>query len=97
MARYHVKADGSMGVCTAREGNRPFGGEEGTKHFTNKTEARAYSERLVRQDTRNHGLRKPSSPQDDGSATWMTDNGEIREDVMESIAGHSTTKGSLTR
>lgn len=39
MVRYHVKADGSMGVCTAREGNRPFGSEEGTRHFSSKTEA----------------------------------------------------------
>lgn len=29
MTRYHVRTDGSMGVCTAREGNCPYGGEEG--------------------------------------------------------------------
>ena len=34
MTRYHVRTDGSMGVCIAREGNCPFGGEEGAKHFT---------------------------------------------------------------
>ena len=48
MARYHVRADGSMGVCTAREGNCPYGGEEGTKHFTNEAEARKYSEERVK-------------------------------------------------
>ena len=48
MARYHVKADGSMGVCTAREGNCPFGGESGTRHFTNKSEAQAYSEERIK-------------------------------------------------
>lgn len=47
MARYHVRADGSMGVCTAKEGHCPFGAEDGTKHFTNETEARAYSERMI--------------------------------------------------
>ena len=47
MARYHVRADGSMGVCTAKEGHCPFGAEEGTKHFTNESEARAYSEKMI--------------------------------------------------
>ena len=47
MVRYHVRADGSMGVCTAQEGNCPFSGEEGTKHFTNKAEAERYSEKMV--------------------------------------------------
>ena len=95
MAGYHVRANGSMGVCTAKEGNCPFGGEEGTKHFTNETEARAYSESLTRQNPRNHGLRKSSSPQDDRSAAWTTDNGEIREDVMESIADHLHDQGLI--
>ena len=49
MARSHVKADGSMGVCTAREGNCPFGGEAGTKHFTSESEARAYSEKVIKE------------------------------------------------
>ena len=48
MARYHVRADGSMGVCTAREGNCPFGGDAGTRHFTNKSEAQAYSEERIK-------------------------------------------------
>ena len=48
MARYHVKADGSMGVCTAQEGHCPFGGEEGTRHFTSKTEAQRYSEGRIK-------------------------------------------------
>ena len=48
MARYHVKADGSMGICTAKEGHCPFGGEEGTRHFTNKVEAQKYSEERIK-------------------------------------------------
>ena len=48
MSRYHVKADGSMGVCTAKEGHCPFGGEEGTRHFTNKVEAQKYSEERIK-------------------------------------------------
>ena len=47
MVRYHVRADGSMGVCTAKEGHCPFSGEEGTKHFTNKAEAERYSEKMI--------------------------------------------------
>ncbi len=59
MARYHVKADGSMGVCTAKEGNCPFGGEEGTKHFTSASEARSYSEKIVAEQSRSSkGLKK---------------------------------------
>lgn len=48
MTRYHVRTDGSMGVCTAREGNCPYGGEEGTRHFTNKVEALQYSEERIK-------------------------------------------------
>ena len=59
MARYHVKADGSMGVCTAREGNCPFSGEEGTKHFTSASEARSYSEKIVAEQSRSSkGLKR---------------------------------------
>ena len=59
MARYHVKADGSMGVCTAREGNCPFGGDAGTKHFTSESEARSYSEKIVAEQSRSsNGLKR---------------------------------------
>ncbi len=59
MARYHVKADGSMGVCTAKEGNCPFGGAEGTKHFTSESEARSYSEKIVAEQSRSSkGLKR---------------------------------------
>ena len=60
MARYHVKADGSMGVCHAKEGNCPFGGESGTKHFTNKAEAERYSESIIRDAAKNAGGLKNS-------------------------------------
>lgn len=62
MARYHVKADGSMGVCTAQEGNCPYGGEEGTKHFSNKADAMRYAEQVIKsKETRDTSLRKSSS------------------------------------
>lgn len=62
MARYHVKADGSMGVCTAREGNCPYGGEEGTKHFSNKADAMRYAEQVIKsKETRDTSLRRSSS------------------------------------
>lgn len=44
--KYHVKADGSMGVCKAQDGNCPFS-DEGAKHFTNETEAQAYAEKMI--------------------------------------------------
>ena len=46
-AKWHVRADGSMGPCNAREGNCPFNSEEGTRHFTSEVEARKYSEERV--------------------------------------------------
>lgn len=58
MARYHVKADGSMGVCHAKDGNCPFGNEEGTRHFTNKAEAQKYSEAQARKASGAHGSMK---------------------------------------
>ena len=68
MARYHVRADGSMGVCTAKEGNCPFGGEEGTRHFTSKAEAQAYSESVVRPSASGTGgLKRSGSSSGDGS------------------------------
>ncbi len=62
MARYHVKADGSMGPCTAREGNCPFGDEEGTKHFTSETEARAYSEKMIAGNSKSRKALKRDAP-----------------------------------
>ena len=71
MARYHVKADGSMGVCTAREGNCPFGGDAGTKHFTNESEARSYSEKIVAEQSRSsNGLKRSNG--DGGSKVSPT-------------------------
>ena len=62
MARYHVKADGSMGVCTAQEGNCPYGGEEGTKHFSNKADTMRYAEQVIKsKETRDTSLRRSSS------------------------------------
>ena len=71
MARYHVKADGSMGVCTAREGNCPFGSDEGTKHFTSKSEAQSYSEKIVAEQSRSsNGLKRSNG--DGGSKVSPT-------------------------
>lgn len=46
--KWHVKADGSMGVCTAQEGHCPFSGETGTRHFSSEREAQAYSEERIK-------------------------------------------------
>ena len=55
MKTYHVKADGSMGVCKAKDGNCPFG--EGTKHFTNESEAQAYAEKIIKDTTDQGGMK----------------------------------------
>lgn len=56
MKNYHVKADGSMGVCKAKDGNCPFS-DEGAKHFTNETEAQAYAEKMVKNTNDKGGLK----------------------------------------
>ena len=59
MSMYHVKADGSMGRCTAKEGHCPFGGDAGVKHFTSESEAQAYAEKIIRDTTdHNGGMKK---------------------------------------
>lgn len=55
--KYHVKADGSMGVCKAQDGNCPFAGEEGTRHFTNKAEAQACAEKIIKNTTDQGGMK----------------------------------------
>ena len=87
MSRYHVKADGSMGVCTARDGNCPFGGEAGTKHFTNEAEARKYSEELIGRNSGNRSLKKsphPSIEPDTASTSMSSDGNTISQEAKES-------------
>ena len=54
MAKYHVRADGQIGTCRAKEENCPFSGEEGTKHFTNVTDAMSYSEEIARKNEKSN-------------------------------------------
>ena len=88
MARYHVRADGSMGVCTAREGNCPFGGDAGTKHFTNESEARSYSEKIIAEFTEPHdGLRKTRNHKIAANTVDDSDNS-----TSDSVDFHRTEK-----
>lgn len=92
MSRYHVKVDGSMGICTAQEGNCPFGGEAGTKHFTNEAEARKYSEELIGRNSGNRSLKKSSKPSTEPNITstsMSSDDDMISEETMESIYDHT--------
>lgn len=43
MAKYHIKKDGTPGVCRAQNGNCPFGGE--SEHFPTKEEAQNYADK----------------------------------------------------
>ena len=56
MKKYHVKADGSMGVCKAQDGNCPLAGE-GAKHFTNEAEAQACAEKIIKTTTDKGGMK----------------------------------------
>lgn len=44
MAKYHIKKDGTPGVCRAKDGNCPFGNE--SEHFPTKEEAQNYADKL---------------------------------------------------
>ena len=43
MAKYHIKKDGTPGVCRAQNGKCPFGGE--SEHFPTKEEAQNYADK----------------------------------------------------
>ena len=44
MAKYHVKKDGTPGVCHAQEGNCPLGGSD--EHFSSAQEAQDYADKM---------------------------------------------------
>ena len=47
MAKYHVKKDGTPGVCHAQEGNCPLG--DSSQHFSSKAEAQDYADKINEQ------------------------------------------------
>ena len=47
MAKYHVKKDGTPGVCHAQEGNCPSG--DSSQHFSSKVEAQDYADKINEQ------------------------------------------------
>lgn len=77
MSRYHVKADGSMGVCKAQEGHCPFGGDSGTKHFTSESEARSYAESVIK-NTTDGGMKMTKTKDEEPITTPTTDDDEPR-------------------
>ena len=44
MAKYHVKKDGTPGVCHAQEGNCPLG--DSSQHFSNIQDAQDYADKI---------------------------------------------------
>lgn len=49
MSKFHVKANGDMGRCTAQEGACPFS-SEGAEHFDNFQNAALYAEAVIAKD-----------------------------------------------
>ena len=47
MAKYHVKKDGTPGICRAQEGNCPLG--DSNRHFSTEFEAQEYADKLNEQ------------------------------------------------
>ena len=56
MAKYHVKKDGTPGVCRAQEGNCPLG--DSSQHFSSKEEAQDYADK-VNENNANNVTEKP--------------------------------------
>ena len=44
MAKYHVKKDGTPGICHAQEGNCPLG--DSSQHFSSVQEAQEYADEI---------------------------------------------------
>lgn len=82
MSMYHVKSDGAMGRCTAKEGHCPFGGDSGVKHFTSITEAQAYAEKMVK-NTTDGGMKMTKTKTKDEESPMIppTDNGVPKENT----------------
>lgn len=51
MAKYHVKKDGTPGVCRAQEGNCPLG--DTSQHFSSKEEAQDYADKVNENNANN--------------------------------------------
>ena len=56
MAKYHVKKDGTPGVCRAQEGNCPLG--DSSQHFSSKEEAQDYADK-INENNANNVTEKP--------------------------------------
>ena len=56
MAKYHVKKDGTPGVCHAQEGNCSLG--DSSQHFSSKEEAQDYADK-VNENNANNVTEKP--------------------------------------
>ena len=56
MSKYHVKKDGTPGVCHAQEGNCPLG--DSSQHFSSKEEAQDYADK-VNENNSNNVAEKP--------------------------------------
>ena len=56
MAKYHVKKDGTPGVCRAQEGNCPLG--DSSQHFSRKEEAQDYADK-INENNDNNVTEKP--------------------------------------
>ena len=56
MAKYHVKKDGTPGICRAQEGNCPLG--DSSQHFSNIQDAQDYADK-VNENNANNVTEKP--------------------------------------
>ena len=56
MAKYHVKKNGTPGICRAQEGNCPLG--DSSQHFSSKEEAQDYADK-VNENNANNVTEKP--------------------------------------
>ena len=80
MAKYHVKKDGTPGVCRAQEGNCPLG--DSSQHFSSKEEAQDYADK-VNENNANNVTEKPKKEIKSIQIPSMT-----QEEVQDEIDYH---------
>ena len=51
MSKYHIKKDGTPGICRAQEGNCPLG--DSSQHFSSKEEAQDYADKVNENNANN--------------------------------------------
>lgn len=82
MAKYHIKKDGSPGICTAQEGACPLGGTN--EHFNSPEEAQQHADKLNQKFNAEESLQEKKD-HEIYEIDRMLNTGKSREELMEFV------------